>query len=214
MPSINMIAPRRALKKRFERDVRKLVIVLLAELFVAVLLGGGLCTKLLTTKLQISNLDRQLSKLEPVVTEIDKYDTATSELLPKLGLLYEAKSSTMRWYNILDSMTRSIPQPAYINSLNSGNEIINLIMNGADKNSGKNIANLSTTLNIIGIATSQAQVGETMLRLNKIPEFKTVELKSAKNCGPGLIQGVNFEIKATLNEAAKSQEVPSASNKS
>ena len=57
MPSINMIAPRRAEMKRLERDMRRLCIVIVAELALAVVLGGWSGTKLLATRSQIGDMN-------------------------------------------------------------------------------------------------------------------------------------------------------------
>ena len=58
MPSVNMIAPRRAEKMRLERDMRRLVLVILAEFVAAAGLGGWVCTKLLTTSSRIADSHR------------------------------------------------------------------------------------------------------------------------------------------------------------
>jgi len=185
MPSINMIAPRRVEKRRLERDMRRLVAVILAELVCAVAIGGWVCTKLLTTRNRIGDLDVQLARLQPIVKQIEGYDSATKTLAPKLDLLNKAKERTMQWYNSLDRLTQSLPQSTYLTRI-------------ATKRSDKK-EDAGTTVNLSGISISQAKIGETMLRLTAIPDFKKVDLHySQASCVNGC-PAIEFEIGATMS---------------
>lgn len=203
MPSINMIAPRRAQKKKIERDVRKLVWVLLAEFVIAILVGGVLCTKLYSTRGNTSDLNQQLSKLDPIIAEIKRYDTKTGDLLPKLGILNEAKVTTMRWYNILDKLTESLPTPTYLTQITS-NEIIN-----SSGDATKKAGSIKISVSLQGATSTQSKVGETMLRLEEISDFDGIELSYSKldsNRGNPIISfSMNAAIKNSdvFEEAAK-----------
>jgi Tfp pilus assembly protein PilN len=190
MPSINMIAPRRAEKRRLERDMRRLVMVILAELVCVVALGGWVGTKLLTTRSRIGDLDVQLARLQPIVKQIEEYDSATKKLAPKLDLLNKAKDRTMRWYNTLDQLTQSLPQSTYLTRI---------VTKAPDRKD-----ETGTTVNLTGISISQAKIGETMLRLSAIPDFQKVDLHySQASCVDGC-PALEFEIGATM----KSEEAP------
>lgn len=165
MPSINMIAPRRAEKERKERDMRRLMVVVAAELFIAVALGGWACTNLITTRKGIDGLDAQIAKLQPVVNQIKDYDTATNKLKPKLKLLNDAKSVTMRWYNTLDMLTQSLPESTYLTRVGT-----------SAKSPSAKQDNSSCSVLICGVTTTQALVGETMLRVQEIPNISGVVL--------------------------------------
>ena len=190
MPSINMIAPRRAEKRHLERDMRRLVLVILMEFACAVAIGGWVCTRLLTTHNRIADLDVQLTRLQPVVKQIEEYDKAAKLLAPKLELLNKAKDNTMRWYNTLDRLTQSLPQSTYLTRVNAKTN---------DKNGE------GTTVNLSGVSISQAKIGETMLRLTSIPDFEKVDLHftQATNIEGG--SGIEFEVGATMrgNEQPK-----------
>jgi len=184
MPSINMIAPRRVEKRRLERDMRRLVAVILAELVCAVAVGGWVCTKLLTTRSRIGDLDVQLARLQPIVKQIEEYESATKQLAPKLDLLSKAKERTLQWYNSLDRLTQSFPQSTYLTHL-------------ATKRSEKK-DDAGTTVNLSGVSISQTKIGETMLRLAAIPDFRRVDLHFTQ---PTTIVGcpaIEFEIGATM----------------
>src|SRR5664280_2130073 len=114
MPSINMIAPRRAEKRRLERAMRKLAVLVLAQLVFAVALGGWVFMKTLTTRATIAELNSQMQVLIPKIKKVAELDRQTAELKPKVELLNKAKSDTMRWYNTLDRLTQSVPSSTFI----------------------------------------------------------------------------------------------------
>jgi len=190
MPSINMIAPRRAEKRRLERDMRRLVLVILVELVCAVAGGGWVCTRLLTTHSRIADLDVQLARLQPIVKQIEDNERATKALAPKLDLLNKAKDRTMRWYNTLDRLTQSLPQSTYLTRL-------------AAKKTEKT-ENAGATVNLSGVSISQAKIGEMMLRLSAIPDFQKVDLHYTQSSCVSGCPAIEFEIGATM----KSEEAP------
>ena len=183
MPSINMIAPRRADKQRLERDMRRLVVVIIAELICAVALGGWICTKMFTTSGRIADLDTQIAKLKPTVRRIEDYERATKALAPKLDLLNQAKDATMRWYDTLDRLTQSLPQSTFITRMNTA------------AGTGSNPA---STLNMVGVSASQEKIGETMLRLQNIPDFEKVDLHYTQKSAAMDSNAFEFEIGAVL----------------
>lgn len=189
MPSINMIAPRRMEKLRLEKRVRYLVLVLLAELVLAVVIVMGFSYKLWGTTNQISNYDTQLTRLKPVVAEIESFRSSTKKLNPKLDLLNEARDRTMSWYGMLDKLMETIPINCHLTRIS----IVNT--NNTAEGSGAKTQQLT----ILGVAQSQAKVGETMLRLQKVPELKKVELHYAQTPLSGLTSAVEFEIGAEFN---------------
>ena len=189
MPSINMIAPRRAEKRRSERDMRRLAVVILAELVFAVCLGGYVCTKLWATRCQISELEVQVTRMQPKVREIERNELATAKLTPKLELLNKAKERTMRWYNTLDQLTQSMPPSTYLTRLST-------VQSTPD--------NPSISVNLLGVSLSQAKVGEAMIRLQSVPDFKSVMLHYTQKTVISEATAVEFEIGADM----KSEELP------
>jgi Tfp pilus assembly protein PilN len=184
MPSVNMIAPRRADKRRRERDMRRLVVVIIAELIFAVGLGGWVCTRVLSTSNRIADLNTEISKLKPIVKQIEDYDKAKARLDPKLNLLNQAKDCTLRWYGALDRLTQSMPDSTYLVRINTTAD---------DKDKS---APISVSMN--GISVSQERVGETMMRLQSIPEFETVKLHHTQDSAASGAPAVEFQIDAAM----------------
>lgn len=197
MPSINMIAPRRSEKTRMERDMRRMMLVIVVEIIFAVGLGGWVFTKLLTTRNHIADLDVQIAKLQPIVNQIKHYDEATGKLVPKLKLLNEAKDRTMRWYNSLDRLAQSLPPSTYLTKIGTGRAQQNDPM---------------TVVDISGVSSTQARVGEAILRFQMVPDFKSVDLRFtrstmmpeigyAPSCGSRgkkTACGIEFEVGAVM----------------
>ena len=185
MPSVNMIAPRRAEKMRLERDMRRLVVVIVAELILAAGLGGWVCTKVWTTNGHIADLNVQLTKLQPVVKEIAGYETATQKLDPKLKLLGQAKESTMHRFNALDKLSQSLPQSTYLTRLSTTTAA----------------SQPGTVVDMDGISANQAKVGEFMLRVNVIPDFNGVDLHYTQRSGA--TSALEFEVGAKMKGSSE-----------
>lgn len=182
MPSINMIAPRRAEKRRVEQSMRKLAVLILAELVFVVALGGWVFTKTLTTRASIAELNAQVQTLAPKIKKVKDLEAKTAELRPKVDLLNEAKDRTMRWYNTLDRLTQSVPSSTWLTRLATTTSV----------------GSKDLILNINGITCEQARVGETMMRLHSNPDFKSVDLHYTQRGAQGATQGVEFEIGASM----------------
>ncbi len=191
MPSVNMIAPRRAEKRRLERDMRRLVIVIAVELVFAVGLGGWVATKMFTTRSRIADLDVQIANFQPTVKQIEQYDSAAAKIAPKLQLLNQAKSGTMLWYNTLDRLTQSLPSATWLTRISTGQ--------------AKDDTNLA--LNLTGVSVSQAKVGETMMRLHTNEDFRGVDLHFTRETSVGDTPAFEFEIGANLLTAPAPKEV-------
>jgi len=205
MPSINMIAPKRAEKLRRELNMRRLVFGIMAELALAVALAGWVVIDVHSMDTRIAALDKQIATLQPVVDEIKEYDAATSKLGPKLKLLNEAMSVTMRWYNTLNKLTESLPPSTYLVRVSSDDPG----RGGAKKGDGqRNVV-------IGGVSATQALVGETMLRIQTIPDVTDVQLHYTRDAtlpdynltflngrpsnNPRRVLAIEFEIGSQLN---------------
>ena len=191
MPSINMIAPRRAEKKRLERDMRRLVVVIAVELIFAVGLGGWVTTKIFTARSRTADLEVKIAKNLPTVKQIEEYELATAKLVPKLDLLNQARTGTMRWYNTLDRLSESMPSSTWLTRISTGP-----VKEGDE----------DMVLSLVGVSPTQARVGETMMRLSVNPDFQKIDLHFTRKTCIGLASAIEFEIGATLTTAYKPKE--------
>ncbi len=186
MPSINMIAPRRAEKQKLERDMRRVVAVILVEFICAIALGGWLTARLVATRGRIADLDVQLARMRPTVKQIEDYERATRRLQPKIDLLNEAKQRTMRWHRILDALTLSLPKPSYLTRI------------ATNQSAGRQES--SPTVALTGITISQAIIGETMLRLSSVPDLAQVDLNYSQPTSVNGAPAIEFELGAKMKD--------------
>jgi len=192
MPSINMIAPRRAERRRLERDARRLLFFICLEIVVAVAVSGVLWARIYSTRARIGDLEVQLIKLQPEVKRIQMLQAMTSELQPKLTLLTEAKSRTLHWYNFLDKLSRSLPEKTWIRRIDSCDPT-------ADKPDEYKIV-------LSGVAGSHALVGELMMRLYGNQDLDSVGLRFTQATDVGRRPVYEFEVAADLKTAKAEQK--------
>ncbi len=198
MPSINMIAPRRAEKRRLEQAMRRLVVVILAELVFVMALGGWVFMKTLTTRASIAELNARMQTLAPSIKKVKDLDKRTAKLRPKVDLLNQAKTNTMRWYNTLDRLTQSVPASTWLTRLSTTTDITTKAL----------------VLNLNGMTSDQANVGETMMRLQANPDFKSVDLHYTQKGTMNAVQAIEFEIGASfVGPTTESQKPPQQAGK-
>jgi len=194
MPSINMIAVRRADKRRQEQNIRKLLYGILGETGLIAAAAVVIFTRILVTQSHVSDLSDQLHKLQPRVTEIQALQSQTAAMQPKVATLDGAKADTLFWYSSLGAVTNSLPPQTWLTSLGTS-------VASASAAPGA-YAGTDPTLNISGVAMSQAMVGETMLRMNTAPALDHVDLAFVTQQKIGLANAVSFQMMVHLNPEA------------
>lgn len=170
MPSINIIAPRRAEKLRRERNLKNIVYAIIGEIAIVMLVIGFLVLRLAALTARTAELDGQIVKLQPKVTQIQKLQQETERLMPKVITLAGAKTDTLFWYNNISAIASCLPQSTWLTSLATG-----LPPLGTSETPGS-IAGSDPTLSIMGVATSHSDVGAAMLAMNQQPGLDHIDL--------------------------------------
>lgn len=196
MPSINMIAARRAEKKKLEERVRIALIFVVGSVAIALAILSLMTARVYSVSKAIENVDIQLAKVQPIVDKIGNYESEISKLTPKLTLLQKSRQQTLVWYNVLQDISRSMAEKTWINNLTTTTKIVPA--------SGNTPASSSIVVNLRGNTVSQSLVGETMLRLNQNAEFSNVNLdytQKGSSVGVDLLDfAINLELKPTDNK--------------
>lgn len=192
MPNINLIAVRRAEKKRLETNTRRLFFGLTGEIAVLVLLGSLIGARQWQLRDALSEANAQITKLQPVLDRIDQIQKETKALQPKVETLEAAKTDTLRWRAMLQIVSQSIPNSAWLSGITSAT------------------LNDETTITITGLAGSQTLVGETMTRLGAYPVFDKVELRFTQLASTPLDSAprISFEIGAHLASTRPAEKAP------
>lgn len=200
MPSINMIATRRAEKIRRENNLRNTVYAILAETGIVVLTLGILTIRYGAIDAQIAELNSKIQNLQPKVNQIQKLQQETARLMPKVQTLDGAKQDTLFWYNSVCAVATSLPPKTWLTSLAT---------KGADPNTPGTpgqVSGTDPTIQVSGVAMSHSTVGDTMLRMNQAPQLDHVDLAYDQSQKVGVQDTVAFQMTIHLKpEAAPAQ---------
>jgi Tfp pilus assembly protein PilN len=185
MPSINMISPRRAEKRRLESNVRRLLMVILGEVVLTIVVVTYLVTRIYSTQSQVADLSAKINQYQPTVNRIQNYEKATTELKPKLDTLNQAKSDTLLWRRVMDNLSACLPEKTWLTRLAT--------QMPADSKSP------DITVSLNGTSASQELVGEAMLRMQRgVRDFEKVELHFTQKSFAGAQNAVDFEVAAAV----------------
>ena len=187
MPSINMIAARRAEKKRLEKLVSTVFLVIIGELAIALAIVGFMTARVHAANTAMRQLDSKLTKLQPTVDKIHRYEVEIKLLEPRLGLLSESREQTLLWYTILQNLSKSMPEKTWLTS----------VATTQTESTPGSQATAAPALNLSGMSVSQRLVGEAMLRLNQFPEFRRVDLSYTQE-GNKECNTLEFQVIARL----------------
>jgi Tfp pilus assembly protein PilN len=204
MPSINMIAARRAEKMRLEKQIRIALFSVVGVGAVVVCLTSYMAACIYSAGRDIQTLDIKIRRIEPVVEKIRVNEKDIDALKPKLELLDQSRKETLLWSAVLSDLSKSMPQKTWLSNV-STTVAASTTPGTAPEPGGKRLA-------LKGISVSQELVGEAMLRLSSFNEFQKVDLSYTQKGGAEM-QTLDFEIAATLRslEAKKGGTTANAS---
>jgi len=183
---INLIAARRAQKQRALTIMRCVVYSLLV-----VLLGVGVlyAKMLVTSRLvqgRIAEVEAKLTDpaLADAVERIQFLEAKIAELKPRVSLLQKVHDSEEAWITMLRDMGAAIPDRVWVSQLASRRE--------SDKQA----------LSLRGSAYNQREIGEFMLRLEKLPwsGVPVLSYTQANVSQPGR-SVIDFEITVPLERS-------------
>lgn len=207
MPNVNLIAARRADKKRLEKNTRRLLLGLAAEGAAVAALGMTLAFQQMQLRAALSSADARVARLQPTLKQIEEIKTETATLQPRIDTLRTARADTLRWRALLQIVSQSIPSDAWLSSITAS---VPAASGPPDPNADPSAASPPVIVAISGTAGSQSLVGETMSRLGSYPVFGQVDLRftqlDAAQGGaagsPAPAARVKFEIGAQLKSSA------------
>lgn len=193
MPSINMIAVRRAEKQRLEQNNRKLVYLVVSEYGTVLLVLSFMLLNLVHVTGRIQDLNGQLATLEPQVAQIHDLQAQTVKLMPKVNLLKGARIDTMFWYDNFYAVTSSLPHDVWLTSMSTTTN-----SPGAASATPGNADGSDPVLALSGTSTSQSLVGEAMLKMNQAPSLDHADLQFVQSLSEPGVQLVTFQMNVHL----------------
>lgn len=201
MPSINMIATRRAERRNLESQIRMAGLIVLCLVVIAFGVLSFMTARIFATDRTIDQLNKQLSSIQPTVKQIADYEVQTRELQPRLQLLADSREKTLLWYSVMQDLSRSMPADTWLTDVSTVKT--NQAFQPSQTSQGapgsvKQRPAQKVSLKLRGTSVSQMMVGETMLRLNTWPEFESVDLSYTQQSAREDANTVEFEINAPL----------------
>jgi Tfp pilus assembly protein PilN len=208
MPSINMIASRRAEKRRQEQNIRKLLYGVSIEIGCVILVLTGLSIHDFALRGKIVDLSAQIQTLQPKVNTIQTLQDQIAQMQPKVKTLDGAKADTLFWYSNLYEITNSLPDKTWLTALGvaggggaPGSAAAPGSADGADP-----------TISLAGLTVNQTLVGEAMLRMNQSPGTDHVDLAFVQQQKTGDTDTVSFQMTAHLKPEPGAEPKGGASN--
>lgn len=192
-----MIAARREEKRRGERNSRKLLYGIAGESGAVALLAVVLIGRIVVMQGQVGELNDKAAKLQPRVTLIQQLQNQTAALVPKVQTLDGAKADTLFWYGGFYAVTTSLPAQTWLTALGTGTAAGGATAPTPGASSGED-----PTLNISGVAMSQAAVGEAMLKMNQSHALDHVDLAFVQQQKIGDKDAVGFQMTVHLKPEA------------
>jgi len=181
-----MIMARREEKRRQGETVRRLVFAITTEASILVVAALAMGVHLAQINGIIGDLNDQIKKLQPRVTEISQLQIETNKLSPKVDTLDGAKSDTLFWYGNLRSVIDCLPPKTWLTSLATGGS--------SDGTKPGQVSGTDPVFSASGISLDPATVGETIERMNARPSLDHVDLAGVTSQKIGLLDTVNFQV--------------------
>ncbi len=194
MPSINMIAARRAEKKKQEQNVRRLAYAIAGELGGTLVIISVMVGRLVLIGGQIGDLQHEADKLKPTVARIQKMQQDTQAMQPKVATLAGARADTLFWYDGFYAVTSALPPQSWLTTLATNG--------GSDGAAPGAVAATDPQLTLSGTATNQTQVGTAILQMNRLPGLDHVDLASVNQQKVGGVTAVTFQMTVHLKPEA------------
>ena len=131
------------------------------------------------------------------MAQIQSLQAQTVALQPKVDTLDGAKADTLFWYDNFYTITDSLPAKTWLTSLGTGAGTGASTTPTPGSNCGTD-----PTLNLSGIAMSEAMVGQSMLRMNQSPRLDHVDLSFVQTQKIGKADAVSFQMTVHLKPEA------------
>jgi Tfp pilus assembly protein PilN len=191
MPNINLIAARRAEKKRLEKLTRNLFFGLAASVGGFIVLSSYLGLQQLAMSTQLKEAEQALERLKPKKDRVAAIEADMKVLEPKLNTLAQAKRDTLRWPALMQSISQSVPGSTWLTNVGA--------QGGGDT---------PISLRLSGVSVSQSQAADTVLLLQKQPIFSDVSLVfTSTNPAQGTEPArTTFEATAVLKGSGKQED--------
>lgn len=182
MPLINLIQEQRITEKRGEAKSRLFFMSFVASAVIGLGAVGFLVFKTEAASSEISTLEANIQKLQPMVGQIEEAEKGYGIVAPRVETLQTARDLTDKWNRVLDHLTVQTPDKVWLAS-----------MKGLAQDPKSPI-----TINFTGLSFSQELIGEFQLRLQGSEDLESVNFKFSQEKQVADTHLIEFQIDAAL----------------
>jgi|GEM_PF-442308 len=190
MPYINLIHEERVFQKTQERKVRLAMAGLLTVAGLSVVGAGTILLMTADVNGETAEVRSLLSRIQPVVRDIEDSQKELSILGPRLTTLQQAQDITMHWSRALDHFSYHTPKGVWLTNIKS-------------QRRGKDGA---VEVSLTGTSLTQQAVGDLMLRMKPLPDFENVNLKFTQEDRKPTLNTIRFEVIAEITGSKEEAE--------
>lgn len=200
MPVINLIQEQRLVRQRQEQRARIALLTLAGTVVLGLFGYGILFFEGTALKFEVSRLDSDLTKMKPVIAQIEDNERQRALLSPRLKTLQDAQTQTNRWAHLLQYLRTQTPTDTWLTALQS---------NALEQDK-------PTTVVLQGTARAQKPISEFILRTENEPDLENVLLHftQEKKSGVSTMRAVEFEVGADIAGSAEQKKTVKEDSKS
>jgi len=182
MPLINLIQEQRISEKRGDSKARLYFVSFVTSAALGLGAIGFLVFKTEATHGDISQLEANIQKLQPMIGQIESARADYGVIAPRVETLQAARDLTDKWNRVLDHLTVQTPDKVWLTAIR------------ATGNDPK--APISVTFT--GLAHSQELIGEFQLRLQGCEDLESVNFKYSQEKPVANSHLIEFQIESGL----------------
>lgn len=182
MPFINLIHEQRVTAQREDRKSKMFFLAFVSVMLTSV--GGFSAVAFQSREVGIeeSALQAQIERAKPLIAQTEENNRLQQQLSPRLKTLEDAQGDTQRWDHVLTYLTTQTPPQAWLTAVRSA---------AGDPKKG-------VTVTFQGVAMSQNQVAELILRLQNSPDMGNLNLKYTQEKLINQAKTTEYQVEATL----------------
>jgi Tfp pilus assembly protein PilN len=183
MPIINLIQEQQQARERMDQRSRIAFLALIGTGVLAVFGLGILHFQAVGLKTEIGRLDSELTKMKPIIAEIEEDEKDQAVLQPQLKTLEDAQNQTNKWTHILQYLRTETPSDSWLTGVAATSST------QPDK---------PTLVVIQGTARGQQPISEFILRAENEPDLQNVALHFTQEKKSANGKAIDFEMGAEL----------------
>lgn len=184
MPLINLIQEQRISEQRGESKARLFFMGFVGTAVLGLGAVGFLVFKTEAAQSDISQLEANIQKLQPMVGQIESAKADYGVIAPRVETLQAARDLTDKWNRVLDHLTVQTPDKVWLTAIRG--------MASDPK--------VPIAVNFTGLSHTQELIGEFQLRLQGSPDLEAVNFKYSQEKPVADGHLIEFQIESGLKD--------------